>query len=181
MRVLSYQIKFHNTDGADATATVVDKLGEGLEYQAGSARVNGEPVEPAGDGSPAAGTTLTWNLSKLDAGQDVVITFHVKVAENGPNTVENQATVNEHETNVETTPVPTKDAKHVYKGEALFDGKLVGVGETLTFKNDWWHDATLDKDNSTVTVVDKLPDGMKPKSGTISDNGSYDADKGTIT
>ena len=179
--VLSYQIKFHNTDGADATATVVDKLGEGLEYQAGSARVNGEPVEPAVDGSPAAGTTLTWNLSKLDAGQDVVITFNVKVAENGPNTVENQATVNEHETNVETTPFPTKDVKHVYKGDVLVDGKLVGVGETLTFKIDWWHDATLDKDNSTVTVVDKLPDGMKPKSGTISDNGSYDADKGTIT
>ena len=179
--VLSYQIKFHNTDGADATATVVDKLGEGLEYQAGSARVNGEPVEPAVDGSPAAGTTLTWNLSKLDAGQDVVITFNVKVAENGPNTVENQATVNGHETNVETTPFPTKDVKHVYKGDILVDGKLVGVGETLTFKIDWWHDATLDKDNSTVTVVDKLPDGMKPKSGTISDNGSYDADKGTIT
>lgn len=179
--VLTYQIKFHNTDGADATATVVDNLGEGLEYQAGSARVNGEPVEPAADGSSAAGTTLTWNLSKLAADQDVVITFNVKVAENGPNTVENQATVNGHETNVETTPFPTKDAKHVYKGEALFDGKLVGVGETLTFKIDWWHDATLDKDNSTVTVVDKLPDGMKPKSGTISDNGSYDADKGTIT
>lgn len=179
--VLSYQIKFHNTDGADATATVVDKLGEGLEYQAGSARVNGEPVEPAVDGSPAAGTTLTWNLSKLDAGQDVVITFNVKVAENGPNTVENQATVNGHETNVETTPFPTKDAKHVYKGDVLVDGKLVGVGETLTFKIDWWHDATLDKDNSTVTVVDKLPDGMKPKNETISDNGSYDADKGTIT
>lgn len=179
--VLSYQIKFHNTDGADATATVVDKLGEGLEYQAGSARVNGEPVEPAVGGSPAAGTTLTWNLGKLDAGQDVVITFNVKVAENGPNTVENQATVNGHETNVETTPFPTKDVKHVYKGDVLVDGKLVGVGETLTFKIDWWHDATLDKDNSTVTVVDKLPDGMKPKSGTISDNGSYDADKGTIT
>lgn len=179
--VLSYQIKFHNTDGADATATVVDKLGEGLEYQAGSARVNGEPVEPAVDGSPAAGTTLTWNLSKLDAGQDVVITFNVKVAENGPNTVENQATVNEHETNVETTPFPTKDVKHVYKGDVLVDGKLVGVGETLTFKIDWWHDATLDKDNSTVTVVDTLPDGMKPKNETISDNGSYDADKGTIT
>lgn len=179
--VLTYQIKFHNTDGADATATVVDNLGEGLEYQAGSARVNGEPVEPAADGSSAAGTTLTWNLSKLAADQDVVITFNVKVAENGPNTVENQATVNGHETNVETTPFPTKDVKHVYKGDVLVDGKLVGVGETLTFKIDWWHDATLDKDNSTVTVVDKLPDGMKPKSGTISDNGSYDADKGTIT
>lgn len=179
--VLTYQIKFHNTDGANAKATVVDELGEGLEYQVGSALVNGKSAEPAVDGSPAAGTTLTWNLSKLTAGQDVVITFNVKVAENGPNTVENQATVNGHETNVETTPFPTKDAKHVYKGDVLVDGKLVGVGETLTFKIDWWHDATLDKDNSTVTVVDKLPDGMKPKSGTISGNGSYDADKGTIT
>ena len=179
--VLTYQIKFHNTDGANAKATVVDELGEGLEYQVGSALVNGKSAEPAVDGSPAAGTTLTWNLSKLTAGQDVVITFNVKVAENGPNTVENQATVNGHETNVETTPFPTKDAKHVYKGDVLVDGKLVGVGETLTFKIDWWHDATLDKDNSTVTVVDKLPDGMKPKGGTISGNGSYDADKGTIT
>lgn len=179
--VLTYQIKFHNTDGTNATATVVDKLGEGLEYQAGSARVNGKPAEPAVEGSSATGTILTWNLSGLAADQDVVITFDVKVAQDGPNTVENQATVNGHETNVETTPFPTKDAKHVYKGDVLVDGKLVGVGETLTFKIDWWHDATLDKDNSTVTVVDKLPDGMKPKNGTISDNGSYDADKGTIT
>ena len=40
--VLTYQIKFHNTDGANATATVVDKLGKGLEYQDGSALVNGK-------------------------------------------------------------------------------------------------------------------------------------------
>ena len=179
--VLTYQIKFHNTDGANAKATVVDELGKGLEYQVGSALVNGKSAEPVVEGSSATGTTLTWNLSGLAAVQDVVITFDVKVAQDGPNTVENQATVNGHETNVETTPFPTKDAKHVYKGDVLVDGKLVGVGETLTFKIDWWHDATLDKDNSTVTVVDKLPDGMKPKNGTISDNGSYDADKGTIT
>lgn len=180
--VLSYQIKFHNTDGADATATVVDKLGEGLEYQAGSARVNGEPVEPAVEGSTSVGTTLTWNLTDLAADRDVIITFNVKVAENGPNTVDNQAVVNGHVSNVETTPFPTKDAKHVYnKDDILFDGKLVGVGETLTFKIDWWHDATLDNGNPTVTVVDKLPDGMGPKDGTISDNGRYDAEKGTIT
>lgn len=180
--VLSYQIKFHNTDGADATATVVDKLGEGLEYQAGSARVNGEPVEPEVEGSTAVGTTLTWNLTDLAADRDVIITFDVKVAENGPNTVDNQAVVNGHVSNVETTPFPTKDAKHVYnKDDVLVDGKLVGVGETLTFKIDWWHDATLDNGNPTVTVVDKLPDGMKPKEGTISDNGKYDAKKGTIT
>lgn len=179
--VLTYQIKFHNTDGANAKATVVDELGKGLEYQVGSALVNGKSAEPVVEGSSATGTTLTWNLSGLAAVQDVVITFDVKVAQDGPNTVENQATVNGHETNVETTPFPTKDAKHVYKEDVLVDGKLVGVGETLTFKIDWWHDATLDKDNSTVTVVDKLPDGMKPKNGTISDNGSYDADKGTIT
>lgn len=179
--VLTYQIKFHNTDGANAKAAVVDELGKGLEYQVGSALVNGKSAEPVVEGSSATGTTLTWNLSGLAADQDVVITFDVKVAQDGPNTVENQATVNGHETNVETTPFPTKDAKHVYKGDVLVDGKLVGVGETLTFKIDWWHDATLDKDNSTVTVVDKLPDGMKPKNGTISDNGSYDADKGTIT
>ena len=90
--------------------------------------------------------------------------------------------VNGHVSNVETTPFPTKDAKHVYnKDDILFDGKLVGVGETLTFKIDWWHDATLDNGNPTVTVVDKLPDGMGPKDGTISDNGRYDAEKGTIT
>lgn len=179
--VLTYQIKFHNTDGANATAMVVDKLGKGLEYQDGSALVNGKSAEPAVEGSTSVGTTLTWNLTDLAADRDVIITFNVKVAENGPNTVDNQAVVNGHVSNVETTPFPTKDAKHVYKGDVLVDGKLVGVGEILTFKIDWWHDATLDKDNSTVTVVDKLPDGMKPKNGTISDNGSYDADKGTIT
>lgn len=180
--VLTYQIKFHNTDGANATATVVDKLGKGLEYQDGSALVNGKSAEPAVEGSTSVGTTLTWNLTDLAADRDVIITFNVKVAENGPNTVDNQAVVNGHVSNVETTPFPTKDAKHVYnKDDILFDGKLVGVGETLTFKIDWWHDATLDNGNPTVTVVDKLPDGMGPKDGTISDNGRYDAEKGTIT
>lgn len=180
--VLTYQIKFHNTDGANATATFVDKLGKGLEYQDGSALVNGKSVEPAVEGSTSVGTTLTWNLTDLAADRDVIITFNVKVAENGPNTVDNQAVVNGHVSNVETTPFPTKDAKHVYnKDDILFDGKLVGVGETLTFKIDWWHDATLDNGNPTVTVVDKLPDGMGPKDGTISDNGRYDAEKDTIT
>lgn len=179
--VLTYQIKFHNTDGADATATVVDKLGKGLEYQAGSAHVKGKPAEPVVEGSSATGTTLTWNLSGLTADQDVVITFNVKVAAQGPTTVENQATVNGHVSNVETTPFPTKDAKHVYKGDVLVDGKLVGAGETLTFKIQWSHDKTLDGENQKVTVVDNLPAGMEPIDGTIKPSGTYDPKAGTIT
>lgn len=179
--VLTYQIKFHNTDGANAKATVVDKLGKGLEYQVGSALVNGKPAEPAVEGSSAAGTTLTWNLSDLAASQDVVITFDVKVAAQGPTTVENQATVNGHVSNVETTPFPTKDAKHVYKGDVLVDGKLVGVGEVLTFEIQWSHDKTLDGENQKVTVVDQLPTGMEPIDGTIKPSGTYDPKAGTIT
>lgn len=179
--VLTYQIKFHNTDGANAKATVVDKLGKGLEYQVGSALVNGKPAEPAVEGSSATGSTLTWNLSGLAADQDVVITFDVKVAAQGPTTVENQATVNGHVSNVETTPFPTKDAKHVYKGDVLVDGRLVGVGETLTFKIQWSHDKTLDGENQKVTVVDKLPAGMEPIDGTIKPSGTYDPKAGTIT
>ena len=179
--VLTYQIKFHNTDGANAKATVVDKLGKGLEYQVGSALVNGKPAEPAVEGSSAAGTTLTWNLSGLAASQDVVITFDVKVAAQGPTTVENQATVNGHVSNVETTPFPTKDAKHVYKGDVLVDGKLVGVGEVLTFEIQWSHDKTLDGENQKVTVVDQLPTGMEPIDGTIKPSGTYDPKAGTIT
>lgn len=179
--LLTYQIKFHNTDGANAKATVVDELGKGLEYQVGSALVNGKPAEPVVKGSSATGTTLTWNLSGLTADQDVVITFDVKVAAQGPTTVENQATVNGHVSNVETTPFPTKDAKHVYKGEALFDGKLVGVGDVLTFKIQWSHDETLDGENQKVTVVDKLPAGMEPIDGTIKPSGTYDPKAGTIT
>ena len=179
--VLTYQIKFHNTDGANAKATVVDELGKGLEYQVGSALVNGKPADPVVEGSSASGTTLTWNLSGLAADQDVVITFDVKVAAQGPTTVENQATVNGHVSNVETTPFPTKDAKHVYKGDVLVDGKLVGAGETLTFKIQWSHDKMLDGENQKVTVVDKLPAGMEPIDGTIQPSGTYDPKAGTIT
>lgn len=179
--VLTYQIKFHNTDGANAKATVVDELGKGLEYQVGSALVNGKPADPVVEGSSASGTTLTWNLSGLAADQDVVITLDVKVAAQGPTTVENQATVNGHVSNVETTPFPTKDAKHVYKGDVLVDGKLVGAGETLTFKIQWSHDKMLDGENQKVTVVDKLPAGMEPIDGTIQPSGTYDPKAGTIT
>ena len=62
--------------------------------------------------------------------------------------------MNGHVSNVETTPFPTKDAKHVYKGDVLVDGKLVGAGETLTFKIQWSHDKMLDGENQKVTVVE---------------------------
>lgn len=64
------------------------------------------------------------------------------------------------------------------------DGRVVGVGTTLTYSIDWVNDALTEAGVSapaTVTIVDALPVGVEVAEGTISDGGAYDSDARTIT
>lgn len=63
------------------------------------------------------------------------------------------------------------------------DGKLVGVGDTLEYTIHWVNDAINETgvaQDTTVTVVDKLPAGVTLDQDSIGE-GVYDADAGTIT
>lgn len=169
--VLTYQIKFKNTDGAEASATVVDSLAKGLEYQPG-ATVNGVPQEPvvAGDANSAAGTDLTWNLSGLADGAEVVVEFQAKVTIAAMTFVDNQATVNGHASNVVTTPYSGDNEKHAFDASGnTIDGKLVGVGQKLAYEITWVNPSNAA--NGDVTVVDTLPKGV------VLDESSYAYDQ----
>ena len=176
---LSYQISFTNTDGEGATATVVDSLTKGQNYVAGTAKVNGEALEPEVEGDATTGQTLTWNLSNLAADAEVTITFDVTVTRDAGAEVNNTATVNDHSTNTTTTPYPSDDKKDVFEAEdptTSVNGKLVGVGDELTYTIDWAADV-----DGTVTITDTIPAGTELVNNTISDNGSYNEETNTIT
>lgn len=176
---LSYQISFTNTDGEGATATVVDSLTKGQNYVAGTAKVNGEAMEPVAEGDATTGQTLTWNLSNLAADAEVTITFDVTVTRDAGAEVNNTATVNGHSTNTTTTPYPSDDKKDVFEADdstTSVNGKLVGVGDELTYTIDWAAD-----ENGAVTITDTLPTGTELVADTISDSGAYDEAARTIT
>ena len=181
---LTYRISFTNTDGAGATATVVDNLSEGLKYVAGSAKSliidqNGAGVMGAPE--PAvSGQTLTWGLANLPEGASVQITFDVRVTRDALSSVDNRAIVNGHDSNVVTTPVPTDNAKHVKDDEgATIDGKLVSPGDVLHYSIDWANEGNNESGN--VTIIDTLPAGVTVDAGSISEGGTLSADGKTIT
>lgn len=197
--VLTYKITFTNTDGDNASAKVVDTLTKGQVYKANSATVkigDGEATasEPSVTGDAASGQTLTWDLTGLADNAQVTITFDVTITRDAGAEVDNTATVNDHKTNTTTTPYPSDDKKDVTfadEPEISIDGKLVGVGDELTYVIDWAAD-----EEGEVTVTDKIPAGTKlaegedaisdggvEKDGTITWNlGKKNAgDKGTVT
>ena len=183
--VLTYQISFANTDGEGASAQVIDTLTQGQAYNAGSATVKvgdaeAVAVEPSVSGDAASGQTLTWNLSDLPAGAEVVVSFDVTVTRDAGTSVDNTATVNGHETNTTTTPYPSDDKKDVAfadEPEVSIGGKLVGVGDTLTYTIDW----AAGDEGGTVTVTDTLPAGTAYVDGSADNGGSYDEGTNTIT
>ena len=197
--VLTYEITFTNTDGDNASANVVDTLTKGQGYNANSATVKigdgaATAVEPAVTGDAVSGQTLTWDLTGLADNAQVTITFDVTITRDAGAEVDNTATVNGHKTNTTTTPYPSDDKKDVTfadEPEISIDGKLVGVGDELTYVIDW----AADKDGE-VTVTDKIPAGTKLAEGedAISDDGvekdgtitwnlgkKSEGDKGTVT
>ena len=176
---LTYKIVFTNTDGADASATVVDTLTKGQDYVENSAKVNDKDVDPTVEGDAASGQTLTWELSNLGDNETVTITFDVTITREAGAEVNNTATVNGHSTNTTTTPYPSDDKKDVFEADdptTSVNGKLVGVGDELTYTIDWAAD-----EDGTVTITDVLPAGTELVADSISDSGTYDEATRTIT
>lgn len=180
---LSYKITFYGGD-ENGSAQVVDTMTAGQEYVDGSAQVtigDGEAaqVEPGVTGTAADGQTLTWNIDNIPANTLVTITFDVSITRDAGTSVDNTATVNGHETNTTTTPYPSDDKKDVFEADdptTSVDGKLVGVGDTLTYTIDWAAD-----EDGTVTITDELPTGTAYVESSASEPGVYDEGTRTIT
>lgn len=180
---LSYKITFYGGD-ENGSAEVVDTMTAGQEYADGSARVtigDGEAtqVDPGVAGTAADGQTLTWNIDNIPANELVTITFDVTITRDAGTSVDNTATVNGHETNTTTTPYPSDDKKDVFEADdptTSVNGKLVGVGDTLTYTIDWAAD-----EDGTVTITDELPRGTAYVESSASESGVYDEGTRTIT
>lgn len=155
--ILTYEIKFRNTGGENATATVVDKMTTGLEYQVGTATVNDQVSDPEVEGDSATGQTLTWNLEGLAENAEVTIRFNVKVTRDALESVDNSATINGHKSNVVTTPYPSDDKKSVADANGNDqDNGMVGVGNELTYTIDW-----AAEDAGKVIITDVVPKGTE--------------------
>lgn len=180
---LSYKITFYGGD-ENGSAQVVDTMTAGQEYADGSARVtigDGEAtqVDPGVASTAADGQTLTWNIDNIPANELVTITFDVTITRDAGTSVDNTATVNGHETNTTTTPYPSDDKKDVFEADdptTSVNGKLVGVGDTLTYTIDWAAD-----EDGTVTITDELPRGTAYVESSASEPGVYDEGTRTIT
>lgn len=89
------------------------------------------------------------------------------------------STVSEGESTFTNVYFDEGDAKDVFFADdpqTEVDGKLVGVGDKLTYTVDWAATKA-----GTVTVTDKVPAGTTVDQASISKGGVYDATTGTIT
>ncbi|MGI6590307.1 MAG: Spy0128 family protein [Eggerthellaceae bacterium] len=166
--VLEYTVYWENTEDAEdgATVTIKDTVPTGTKF-----------VSAANDGTEADGT-VTWKFH-ADKGAKGFVTFKVEVTkaaldieadeDTAENTIENTATVQlnngpEVKTNEVTNPVPEKDVSSTTgEGDDATtiedaDGKLVGVGDTLTYTVKW---ANLTGEEADVTVTDAVPAGTE--------------------
>ena len=162
--VLVYEIDYTNfTNQTQNDLVITDKIPTGTSYVEGSATTDG--FESYANG------TLTWEFDDIEAGEIVVVRFSVKVNE-GKATIENKAHVvignNSYDTNAVTNYTFDKE---VDKAEAKIGEE---VKYTIQYKN-------TENEKATVTIVDKLVEGLTYVAGSATNGGVYDADTHTIT
>ena len=173
------------TDGftqAGTTATSVDDgtvtFGNITFTEVGTYEVTVSEDLPADDDEAAPGIqsgNITYDEHKL--------AYTIKVTDDKDTgnlvaTVD-ATTVSEGESTFTNVYFDEGDAKDVFFADdpkTEVDGKLVGVGDKLTYTVDWA--ATKAGD---VTVTDKVPAGTTIDQASISEGGVYDATTGTIT
>ena len=76
--VISYSIKYSNVKKEKQTIIITDNLSKGLEYQKGTAKINGKVTEPDSVTKDANGTMLIW-MTELEAGGHAELVYGAKV------------------------------------------------------------------------------------------------------
>ncbi len=159
---LTYIIYYDNEYNYASTVTITDTLDEGLDYVMDSASDSGTYDEDT--------RTITWAIDDVPAHFDGSVTFQAVVNEKAlvEDEVNNTATVEinniEKQTNTVHNPVPDKNVD--IHGDGTYDdnGEQVHVGDTLTYKIDYFNGHSEDDDDYegpvTVTIRDVLDDGL---------------------
>ncbi len=172
---VTYVISYFNAQEESATVTITDKLDEGLTFVSAS------------DGGTYNEDTrvIVWTLDYVPACTGGSVTFEAVVNEDAltDNEIDNRATVRvgndpSTETNPVVNPVPYKDvdidgADGLDYGDS---GRMVEVGDTLTYRIDYENPGDEAAD---VTITDVLDEGLTYVSS--SDDGRYNMLNRTIT
>ena len=162
--VLTYEIDYTNfTNQTQNDLIITDKIPAGTSYVDGSASKEGFVSFENG--------TLKWEFDDVKAGEEVVVTFDVKVKE-GKADIENKAHVvignNEYDTNAVTN----------YTFDKEVDKEEAKIGEELTYTINY---KNTENETADITIVDKLAEGLTYVDGSATKGGVYDKETHTIT
>ena len=165
---LTYTIKVVNTEGADTTATVTDKIPVGTELVEGS-------IDNGGHYDAATGKII-WNL-ELAKNSSALVSFQVVVTEGvlgeAVITLDNTATIKlanspEYTTNTIENPPQGKKVTDVNTGSAPEGG--VKIGQELIYSIEWFN---YTDDVVDIIITDVIPEGTTVLESSISDGGQY--------
>lgn len=190
--IITYEVKWANSTGKDATVTITDPLDQGVDFFSAD---NGGTYD-------AASHTVTWNLGSQPSGTNGVVTLKVKVNEKAqqyweydmtgtPNGTDyrvlNRATVrvgdNEYNTNIVQNPVggPDKTETNIYHEETnttvtndalqsaddgKYHGPVVFAGDQITYQISW---RNYKSESATVKITDPLDKNVRFISAKIGD------------
>ena len=162
---------YKNTTGKELdTVTITDPLPDNVLYVGNSAtpadKCTTQPADQATTGD------VVWEFSNVADGDEITVSFKVKVAKNNGVKIDNTAyaEVPDHEpyaTNKTHNPTPKDPEKEVAvegKTEYTIDGQAAGVGDTLSYKITY--EKTTEGDPATVVITDNVPDYTQYKPGT---------------
>ena len=168
---ITYVIKITNNGNEVANGIrTIDTIPNGTELASIS-----EGGELNNDGK------IVWK-NDIKAGETVTVSFKVVVTADSVNLIRNTAKVNGEETPETKTPVITanKTAQIVtiVDKEEVLENRDAKVGETIRY--------TITAKNTsevagTTVIKDSIPDGTTLIDGTITENGNFDKENGTIT
>lgn len=168
---ITYVIKITNKGNEDANGIrTIDSIPEGTELASIS-----EGGELNSDGK------IIWK-SDIKAGETVIVSFKVIVTADSIDLINNIAKVNGEETPETKTPVITanKTAQIVtiVDKEEVLENRDAKVGETIRY--------TITAKNTsevagTTVIKDSIPEGTTFVDGSITENGNFDKENGTIT
>ena len=168
---ITYVIKITNKGNEDANGIrTIDSIPEGTELASIS-----EGGELNNDGK------IVWK-NDIKAGETVTVSFKVVVTADSVNLIRNTAKVNGEETPETKTPVITanKTAQVVtmVEDKEVLENRDAKVGETIRY--------TITAKNTsevagTTVIKDSIPEGTTFVDGSITENGNFDKENGTIT
>lgn len=183
--VLEYKIHYTNTKSNAVDVEIEDTVPNGTTYVSGSAK--GDGTHTTSVTAPGSDGKVKWTVSGVPAGESGWVSFQVTVDESITSVegqhVNNTAFVQingdpQISTNETTNPVPKKSVSHTSGNITVndADGKLVGIGDTLTYAIDWENSTNED---ATITITDEVPEGTTFSS--VADGGSLGTDNKTVT